>query len=367
MMGARPEGIRTSQRPLGRLATRWIAVLDQLEESLRGRVLRGRTLSRAGRVQQVEFAPGMALAEVQDAGAAHRATVRVRTLDEAEWRKVVASLRSDLVTLAQLFEGEVSDGLLEALEGSGISLVPTLARSATGPPDIEFDCDCGDWAVPCAHCAALHHVLGEALDGDPLLLFTLRGRTREQLEAALRRAWGDTGRRSASRAEGPDPHREPEGEGGDPFASPEPPPPMTFRFSANPGPPGMVALGPLAGDEDLLRALTPLYAAGSEAALSMALADANPDAARRRRRSMVPTAAPRSSEAPAADGGDEEPGDLTERVVDLLASAEDGATTEDLARQLGVSPNRALQELQELDRMGIVCREGRSGSRWWLG
>ncbi|MEZ4235216.1 MAG: hypothetical protein R3F59_03440 [Myxococcota bacterium] len=348
-MGARPEGIRTSQRALGRLATQWNAVLDGVDSNLKGRVLRGRTLSRAGRVQQMEIAPGMALADVQDAGELHRPTVRVRTLDEAGWRKVIATLRSDLALLAQLVEGEVGQDLLDALAARGVPMVPTAG-------DIECDCDCGDWAVPCAHGAALYHVLGEALDGDPYLLFTLRGRTREQLEAALRKAWGDAGRRTVSRA--PDAEAS---EAADPFASPVPPPPMTFRFSTNPGPPGMVALGPLAGDDDLLRALTPLYDAGAEAALALALADPRPGA-RRRRRSMVPTAAPRSEVPEVAD----EPSDLTERIVDLLASSDDGATAQELATRLGVSPKRARLELEELDRMGIVSRPGRD-ERWWLG
>jgi uncharacterized Zn finger protein len=39
--------------------------------------------------------------------------------------------------------------------------------------------------------AATHYVLGEALDRDPFLLFELRGRSKEQVLAALRAARGD--------------------------------------------------------------------------------------------------------------------------------------------------------------------------------
>lgn len=351
-MAVRPEGIRTSQRPPGRLASRWLAMLDALDERIKGRVMRGRTLARAGRVSQLEVAPGAALAEVHDAGP-QRVTVRVRTFDEAEWAKVLGVLRAKLSVLALLFEGEVADELLAALDAQGILLVP-------GASEIDGDCDCGDWAVPCTHGGALHHVLGEALDGEPFLLFTLRGRTREQLLTELRRGWGD----AASRAARASP--EPAERDGDPFASPTRPPMMTFRFSSNPGPPGMVALGPLPGDEDLMRALAPLYQAGSAAAIAMALAEGSPDAPRRRRRSMIPTASPKhDAGARAAPGEPTE--DLTERIVDLLADADDGLPSDELARLLGVSPVRAKNELEELAKIGLVFRSGTGAGRWALG
>jgi hypothetical protein len=60
--------------------------------------------------------------------------------------------------------------------------------------------------------------------------------------------------------------------------------------------------------------------------------------------------------------------DLTERIVDLLADAEDGATAEMLAKQLGVSVERARAELDELSALGLVSRSGRGADRrWWLG
>ncbi|MEQ1503110.1 MAG: hypothetical protein ABMB14_12810 [Myxococcota bacterium] len=393
----RAAGIRTSQRPPGRLAGRWLAMLDALDERLKGRVLRGRTLSRAGRVSQIEVAPGAALAEVQDPDP-KRPTVRVRTFEEAEWTKVLATLRSKLTWLGKLLEGEVHDELLAALDATGIPLVPR-------PDEIDGDCDCGDWAVPCTHGAALHHVLGEALDGEPFLLFTLRGRTREQLLSELRRGWGDTASPRGKETHPPD--VEPTG---DPFASPVPPPILPFRFTA--GPPGMMALGPLAGDDDLPRALQPLYDAGAAAAHAIALAEGDADAPRRRRRSTVPQVAllppapsiapsatrakvpaapefparPLGAEFPARPLGAEfplgaglplDPGlelspaagpeDLTERIVDLLAEADDGATAEELGRKLGVTTARAQAELEELGNLGLVYRSGRGPGRWWLG
>lgn len=345
-MSARTDGIRTSARPLGRLAAKWLQVLDGLDERARTRVIRGRTLARGGRVRELEIAPGMALGEVLD-GAVQRPTLRLRTFEEDDWAKVLDVLSHRLDLLARLLEGEVADELLAALAARGVPLLPCAS-------ELDGDCDCGDWAIPCPHGAALHHVLGDALDGEPFLLFALRGRPREQLLAELRRGWGDTGLRTA--VHGPSDEPVPDG---DPFTCPTPLPPMSFRFRVEPPegeggpvPPGMLELGPLAGDDDLVRSLQPLYDAGASYAREVALAE-GPGRKRRAR----PNVSAREYD------------ELTERIVDVLADSADGATAEELARDLDTEADLVVQELEELGVLGIVVRSDFAGDdvRFWLG
>ena len=47
-------------------------------------------------------------------------------------------------------------------------------------------CSCPDWANPCKHIAAVHYLLGERFDEDPFLMFLLRGRSQDEIVAALR-------------------------------------------------------------------------------------------------------------------------------------------------------------------------------------
>src|SRR5439155_18814450 len=47
--------------------------------------------------------------------------------------------------------------------------------------DLETDCSCPDPYNPCKHALATCYILAEQFDADPFLLFTWRGRTREQL------------------------------------------------------------------------------------------------------------------------------------------------------------------------------------------
>jgi uncharacterized Zn finger protein len=52
--------------------------------------------------------------------------------------------------------------------------------------DLRTDCSCPDDSNPCKHIAAVYYLLGEEFDRNPFLIFTLRGRSREELVARLR-------------------------------------------------------------------------------------------------------------------------------------------------------------------------------------
>lgn len=351
-------------------------MLEGVDERLRGRTRRGKTMARSGHVQSIDIAPGTVYAEVADGGDVHRPTLRVRTYDEEEWRRVLDVLSQQLELLAALLEGDVGSALLDALERDGVSLFPRRS-------EIDGDCDCGDYAVPCAHGAAVHHLLADALEGEPLLMFALRGRPREQLLAEVRRAWGDASIApsvgSASAEEAPPP--------GDWFASPTPLPAMRYRFSQANRSPGLLELGPLAGDGDLLKTLEPLYQAGAEAATELALTDLpNTDTPRRRRpptpvpAATVVAAEPDQPAPPQPNGNhtaredddievrEPEVLDMSEMLVDALAEIEDGASTRQLADVLGIPTIRVRRELVELESVGVVVRTGSTRStRWWLG
>ncbi len=87
-----------------------------------------------------------------------------------------------MVYTVRLLRGEMPEGLPQLCEVHGLPLFPRAAG------DLSAACSCPDWANPCKHVAAVHYVLGNALDNDPFLLFELRGRSRQALLAALAQA-----------------------------------------------------------------------------------------------------------------------------------------------------------------------------------
>jgi uncharacterized Zn finger protein len=106
--------------------------------------------------------------------------IEIIALADFEWEKVFDVLASQALFAAQLLAGEMPRNIEEAFDAAGSSLFP--ARLG----DLHTDCTCPDWANPCKHVAATHYILAERFDEDPFLLFRLRGRTSEQILAALR-------------------------------------------------------------------------------------------------------------------------------------------------------------------------------------
>ncbi len=368
-LSAPRDGIRSSFRRRGWLAEAWLAILGQFDASSRTRISRGRSLARGGRVRDLWFSPGLANAEAVERETRH-VSLRVKVYDEASWRRVVKLLKARLDFVAALLEGELPRELVDTFAEAGLPLIPRA-------DEFDGDCDCGDYALPCAHMAAVHILLADALDGDPFLLLMLRGRPREQVLAALRGAWGDkkplVPTKMANEEEvSPDL---------DWYASPTPLPAMDFRPVVEPnGPPvGLRELGPPPGGEDLERVLGPLYDAGALVAEQIALADApakkrrsflsaTTDMAPRRRVSsagpaMLSFSAPEWSTPAAQEAQDD---DLTEAIVDILSDG-NGYRARDIAENLGVELALLRRELREMELQNTVRRTGRTrGTRWWL-
>jgi uncharacterized Zn finger protein len=362
------DGITLSGRPPGAIGEQWTTAVSAVRGVMQDRLARGRTLARGNRVRALLVTPGIASAEVV-VGETFAASVRVRTFDEPEWAVIRATLLERLSTVAALLERRLPPDLVKALEARRIRLLPR-------PDEIEGDCSCSDFAHPCAHVAAVHAVLADALDGDPFLLLTLRGRTPEQLLGSLRRAWGDDApvRAFEGRAEEDLPAT-----GFDESALPLPPIAFSIHRAETPAV-GLRALGPPPGQMEVLRALAPLYEAGAAAALEIAVRD-QAESRQVRRIEVTPSAPPVSggrrspslppsvedSMAKSIERSPNAPPDLTERVVNVLAEL-GSAKSKQIADRIDQEPLVVRAELIELERLGIVYRTGQTrGTRWWLG
>jgi uncharacterized Zn finger protein len=407
------DAIASSTHPMGAVGSRWASVLDRVPSDARDRVLRGRNVARRGRARGLEVSPGGASIEVH-AEDVFRPSLVVRPFEPSEWDRFLNALRADLASLAHLLEGELPLPLLEALGREGLAVLPSLS-------ELTFDCDCGDFVMPCAHAAVLHHLLADAIDHDPFQLLTLRGRARDALLDDLRGTWGDAGPlHDGNRTE----ESLPDGAWST-AAGPLPDFACSVENRTMAGA-GMRALGPPPGATDLLGALVPLYEAGSAAARALLESSVDRVVPERRRApsvtlpplpatpspevdvpslepSSVDQAAGGPAEAsredvhtpggdaaqglssntvtvpaasdPATDGDVWTPGptaasphpDITERLVDHLA-IEDGSTADAISRALGIRKDAVREELLALERLGIVFRsEAPGGVGWHVG
>ena len=356
-LDAPADGIVSSQRPRGWLGRSWLELLDDYGSSYGPRVARGRSLAR-GRIRDLWFSPGFADAEVHDKEI-HRSTLRVRAYSESEWKRVLKTLSKNLAHVATLMEGRMPEKLVEELAEGGIDIMPTVE-------EIGGDCSCRDYELPCAHLCGVHHVVGDAVDGEPFLLFTLRGRTREQIMASLRGGWGDkvnmNTKETLVEPSLPDSDT-------DWFTSPAPLSHMHFRFQPSQRTAaGLRALGPPPGEDNLAGALGPLYEAGAEGAFQVALHEdpssspATASNSKRKNAAGIVAHASRPLADPMASKNE-----LTELLVNMLAK-QAGIKSSDLADVIGHDKMVVRNELIELEKLGIVYRTGATrGTRWHLG
>jgi len=160
-------------------ASRWIAALERLVNP--ARLARGRTYARAGQVVSLDVSRGGVTAVVQGSRPQpYKVQIHFKQLSDAEWDRVVDAMAAEALYAARLLSGEMPEQIEEVFAAAGTSLFPA-ARN-----DMRTTCSCPDVANPCKHIAAVHYLLGERFDEDPFLMFLLRGRSQDEIVAALR-------------------------------------------------------------------------------------------------------------------------------------------------------------------------------------
>ncbi|MCI0341487.1 MAG: SWIM zinc finger family protein [Planctomycetales bacterium] len=160
---------------------RWINSLHRLGGAWPSRLGRGIAYARGGAVRDLKLEPGLATALVQGRRPEpYEVRISLARLPEGVWHRVFGRLASQALYAAQLLAGEMPRDIQRVFGQCGASLFPRR------PDDLRTSCTCPDVVNPCKHVAAAHYILAEALDRDPFLLFEMRGRSRDDILAALR-------------------------------------------------------------------------------------------------------------------------------------------------------------------------------------
>ena len=180
------DGIRARSRQgeIGKTwwSRRWLETLESHGWS--SRLERGRRYARMGQVVSFKLSSGRVESLVQGSRPKpYRVTIEVKSLPEARWKDIAASMASKAVFASKLLAGEMPVNVEEAFSRSSVTLFPTKREMWT-------DCSCPDDVNPCKHIAAVYYILAEEFDRDPFMMFLLRGETREELMAALREGRG---------------------------------------------------------------------------------------------------------------------------------------------------------------------------------
>lgn len=168
---ALPRGRRATGRARSWWGDAWLTALEATALDLE-QLRRGRTTAARGLVGAITMSAGRVAAFVHDPdGSAYEAVVHVPVFDAETWDQVAAQVAARAGNVAALLAGDLPRELVEDVSDVGATLLPGLG-------DLEPECTCEGWELPCRHAAALCYQVARLLDDDPFLVLLLRGRGR---------------------------------------------------------------------------------------------------------------------------------------------------------------------------------------------
>ena len=165
---------------------RFIAALEKIMDS--GRLSRGRSYARNGKVKSFQIDDGLIEAQVRGSinpyfgvykEPLYITTIELKPISAANWSAAIAYVASKASLISQLMLNEMPDNIEDAFAKLDLHLLPHRQD------DFKTTCSCPDWSNPCKHIAGVYYLLAAQLDQDPFLLFELRGISRKALQKEL--------------------------------------------------------------------------------------------------------------------------------------------------------------------------------------
>ena len=165
---------------------RFIEALEKMMDS--GRLGRGRSYARGGKVKSFGIKDGLIEAQVRGSvnpyfgvykEPLYFTTIEFKSISAANWSAAIAYVASKASLISRLMLNEMPDNIEDAFAKLDLHLLPHHKD------DFKTTCSCPDWSNPCKHIAGVYYLLAAQLDQDPFLLFELRGLSRESLQTEL--------------------------------------------------------------------------------------------------------------------------------------------------------------------------------------
>lgn len=165
---------------------RFIVELEKIMDS--GRLSRGRSYARGGKVKSFEIQGGSITARVRGSvnpyfgvykEPLYTTTIEFKAISAANWSAAIAFVASKASLISRLMLNEIPDNIETAFAKLDLHLLPHSQS------DFKTSCSCPDWSNPCKHIAGVYYLLAAQLDQDPFLLFELRGLSRQALQQEL--------------------------------------------------------------------------------------------------------------------------------------------------------------------------------------
>ena len=137
------------------------------------RLPRGRSYVRNGSVCHLDITKGE-IDAIVSGSELYKVKITIGTFSTKKWKTVKNRCTGQIGSLLELLQGKLSENVMSVVTHRKNGLFPL-------PGEIDFRCNCPDWAGMCKHVAAALYGVGARLDEAPELLFLLRGVDHQEL------------------------------------------------------------------------------------------------------------------------------------------------------------------------------------------
>ncbi len=146
----------------------WLNSLSQIDYD--NRLPRGRSYANKGAVTKIEIQQGSIHAKVKGSRPQpYTVKIEVPAMPQHQAKVLLDALALDAVVISKMLNRELDPAVLERVRMLNIAIFP--ARWS----DLSMRCSCPDWAVPCKHLAAVIYLISREIDGNPFVVFSLKG------------------------------------------------------------------------------------------------------------------------------------------------------------------------------------------------
>jgi len=146
----------------------WLNALSHIDYD--NRLPRGRSYANKGAARDLVIEGGAIRARVQGRQRSpYRVSMSVPAIPKGDAGRLLDAIAGDPALIAHLLNRQLDPAVLDCATRLDIPVFPARWK------DLAMQCSCPDWAVPCKHLAAVIYLLSREIDGNPFLVFSLRG------------------------------------------------------------------------------------------------------------------------------------------------------------------------------------------------
>ncbi|MDR3291904.1 MAG: DEAD/DEAH box helicase [Methanobrevibacter sp.] len=145
---------------------KWLEALNGID--LSNRLPRGKTYANTGKVHDIEIFSNVVSSKVDGNFASYyNVKIMPKSFNEAEKTLIAEVINNSPSILSALINKKLPEELYDELIKLDIQLFPSDWSQ------INADCNCPDYAMPCKHIAALIYMISTEIDKDPFVAFKI--------------------------------------------------------------------------------------------------------------------------------------------------------------------------------------------------